>query len=125
MAQNRLPEARREIEAALSKLRGATSTHEALYLGGALLIASSIAAGQTRYTDAEAKATEALHLFEQRARNPELSADVGEAPLILAHDRRVLGDLYGARRFASRAVACLTAGLGAEHAKTREAAGML
>jgi tetratricopeptide (TPR) repeat protein len=125
MARGRLPEARREIEAALSKLRGTTNTHEALYLGGALLIASRIAAGQTRYTDAEAAATEALQLFEQRARNPELSADVGEALLILAQDRRVQGDSDGARRFAGRAVACLTAGLGAEHVKTREAAKML
>jgi len=105
MARGRLPEARREIEAAPSKLRGTTNTHEALYLGGALLIASRIAAGQTRYTDAEAAATEALHLFEQRARDPQLSAEVGEALLILAQDRRVEGDSDGARRFASRAVA--------------------
>jgi tetratricopeptide (TPR) repeat protein len=125
VARGRLPEARREIEAALNKLRGATSTHEALYLGGALLIASKIAAAQARYADAEEAATDALHLFEQRARSPELSADVGEALLTLAQDRRAQGDSDGARRFATRALKCLTAGLGADHAKTKEAAGML
>ena len=59
------------------------------------------------------------------ARNRELSAAVGEALLILAQDRRVQGDYDAARRFASLAVAGLTAGLGAEHVKTKEAARML
>jgi serine/threonine-protein kinase len=125
MTRGRLQEARQQVETAVDGLRKTGSNHDVLYLGSALLTESRIAAAQGRYVDAEAIATEALHLFERRARQAEQSADVGEALLILAQERRAQGDPTGTHRFANRAATCLTAALGPDHPLTQQAAAML
>lgn len=125
LARGRLPEARQEIETALGDLHKVAGSHDALYLGSAMLISSRIAAAEARYPDAEQTATNALHLFEQRARSPDMSADVGEALLVLAHERRAQGDSKGAADLARRAQSCLEAALGPEHPLTRNAALIL
>src|SRR6185437_14325462 len=96
LTRSRLPEAQHEIETALHDSHKVAGSRDALYLGSAMLISSRIAAAQARYLDAEQTATSALHLFEQRARSPDTSADVGEALLVLAQERRARGDPRGA-----------------------------
>lgn len=129
MARERFEEAGNEIGAVLGKLRSNSVTGEAPYLGSAMLIASRIASriakAEGQRAEAEGKTAEALAFFEQRARKPELSADVGEALLLLAEERRDRGDRDGMREAARRAVVSLTAGLGADHTLTHEAAAML
>jgi hypothetical protein len=125
LARGRLPEARHEIETALGDLHKVAGSRDALYLGSAMLISSRIAAAEARYPDAEQTATSALHLFEQRARSPDMSADVGEALLVLAQERRAQGDSKGAADLARRAQSCLNSALGPEHPLTRDAALIL
>jgi len=48
----------------------------------------------------------ALHLFEQRARNPDMSGHVVEALLVLAQEGRTQGDSQGAADL-RRAQSCL------------------
>jgi tetratricopeptide (TPR) repeat protein len=84
-ARGELPQAQQQIEAALQKLRAAASSRDALYLGSALLTAGRIAAARQHYPEAQDKAQQALDLFQQRARQPQQSADVGEALLLLAN----------------------------------------
>jgi tetratricopeptide (TPR) repeat protein len=90
-------------------------------LGAALLLSSRIAIAQRRTLDAENAAKEALSFSEEHARKPELSADVGEALLVLAEAQRGGNDPSGARESAGRAAVALTNSLGADHPLTREA----
>jgi hypothetical protein len=66
-------------------------------------------------------AGEALQLDESRARGPEMSADVGEAALVLAQARFAAQEPKAARDSASRASRILNLTLGADHALTRTA----
>jgi tetratricopeptide (TPR) repeat protein len=121
LAQNRLEEARRQVDSTLEGLHAATFGN---IPGFALLASSRIAAAQGRFADAQDAATRALQLFTNTARKPELSADVGEALLLLAEARRGQGDLDGARDAAGRATVSLQAGLGPDHVLTREAVAL-
>jgi ATP/maltotriose-dependent transcriptional regulator MalT len=122
LAQNRLEEASQQIDSTLRSLRAATFGN---IPGFALLASSRIAAAQGRFADAERSATQALQVFTNIARKPELSADVGEALLLVADARRGRGDLEGARDAAGRAAVSLEAGLGPDHLLTREAAALV
>ncbi len=121
LARGELPQAQQQIEAALQKLRAAASSRDALYLGSALLTAGKIASARQHYPEAQDKAQQALNLFEQRARQPQQSADVGEALLLLAKERRAQGDAAGTRALAGRAAQCLDAALGPDHFLTHDA----
>jgi hypothetical protein len=94
------------------------------YLPGALLWSARIALAQNRYADAAATALEARGLYEKRARDPNVSADVGEASLELArawqaqHDARWSGAIQ-------QAITSLQAALGDGNPKTRAAAALL
>jgi tetratricopeptide (TPR) repeat protein/tRNA A-37 threonylcarbamoyl transferase component Bud32 len=93
-------------------------------LGPALLLSSRIAVAQGHIEDAESAAKEALSFSEKRARQPEFSADVGEALLVLAEAQRAGNDPSGARESAGRAVVALTNSLGADHPLTLKAVAL-
>jgi len=76
-------------------------------------------------TDAEAFTQEALKIDESRARDPNQSADVGEASLLLAQAKFARGDFNGALAIARRATEILTHSLGADHSLTVAAAALV
>jgi len=65
-----------------------------------------------------------LRIDESRARDPNQSADVGEASLLVAQAKFARGDLEGARIAARRANQILTHALGADHSLTTAAAAL-
>jgi serine/threonine protein kinase len=122
LAENRLDEARQKIDSVLHDLR-APNTGGYGYLAAALALSSRICLADRRWADAERAANEALALFEERARDPAASADVGESLLLLAKAQRGLGEATAADT-ARRAAIPLEAALGASHPLTREAAAL-
>jgi eukaryotic-like serine/threonine-protein kinase len=74
-----------------------------------------------RSADAEHFARQLLSVAEAVARGPDTSADVGEALLLLAKAEIAQGRATEAQPLLDRAARCLTNGLGADHALTREA----
>jgi hypothetical protein len=70
---------------------------------------------------AESYAQAAIELAQTVARDPEQSADVGEALLLLGLAQRAADNLAAARQSFERATVSLTNGLGADHRLTREA----
>jgi tetratricopeptide (TPR) repeat protein len=123
LAQGHPGPAQNQLDPLIAKVRdpkgGLTSS-----LGAALLLSSRIAVAQGRSKDAETAAREALSFAEERARQSELSADVGEALLVLAEAQRAGNDASAARESAGRAVVALTNSLGADHPFTREATAL-
>jgi serine/threonine protein kinase len=85
-----------------------------------LELASRAALALSLASDAEHFAREALHIAEAAARGPDTSADVGEALLLLAKAEIAQGRAPEAHALLERAARCLTNGLGAEHALSRE-----
>ena len=84
-------------------------------------LAANAALTLGRSLDAENFAREQLQLAEAVARGPDTSANVGEALLLLAKAEIAQGRALEAQPLLERAVRCLTNGLGADHAVTREA----
>jgi tetratricopeptide (TPR) repeat protein len=68
-----------------------------------------------------ATAREAAAIAEASALNPERSAHVGAALMMMAEAQRATGDLVNARASAQRAAMALAASLGANHSETRAA----
>jgi tetratricopeptide (TPR) repeat protein len=120
LAQGRPEEARRTLDSLLPELRQPKGDKRTL-LPWALQWSTKVALAQKRYADAAGLASELLQECERRARNPEMSADVGEASLLLAQAKGASGDQQGMQDAARRAVTSLTAALGPDHALTREA----
>jgi eukaryotic-like serine/threonine-protein kinase len=120
LAQGRPEDARRTLDALLPELRQPKGDKRIL-LPSALQWSAKVAMTQARYADAVSLAKELLQECERRARNPEMSADVGEAALLLAQAKGASGDQQGMHDAARRAVTSLTASLGADHALTRAA----
>jgi hypothetical protein len=120
LAQGRPEEARRTLDSLLPELREPKGDKRTL-LPWALQWSAKVALAQKRYADAVSLANELLQECERRARNPEMSADVGEASLLLAQAKGASGDKQGTQDAARRAVTSLTASLGPDHALTREA----
>ena len=120
LAQGRPEEARRTLDSLLPELRRPKGDKRTL-LPWALQWSTKVALAQKRYADAAGLANELLQECERRARNPEMSADVGEASLLLAQAKGASGDKQGMQDAARRAVTSLTAALGPDHALTREA----
>jgi eukaryotic-like serine/threonine-protein kinase len=87
----------------------------------ALDLAARAALALGRPLDAERFARQAVGMAEAVARGPETSADVGEALLLLAEAEIAQGRKAEAQPLLERAARCLTNGLGAEHALSREA----
>jgi hypothetical protein len=84
-------------------------------------LAGNAALALGRSVDAENFAREELHLADAVARGPDTSADVGEALLLLAKAEIAQDRSTEAQPLLERAARCLTNGLGADHALTREA----
>jgi eukaryotic-like serine/threonine-protein kinase len=120
LAQGRFADAQRVLEPIVLRIRDPKG-EQANLLSRALLLSARLAAGQERYADAARLAGEALRENERRARNPAVSADVGEAALLLAQDKRALGDQRGMQTAAQQAVVSLTASLGVDSPLTRDA----
>jgi hypothetical protein len=77
------------------------------------------AAGDTALALQSAK--DAVAAAERIARDPERSADVGEARLLLARAQQAAGAAHEASATARLAAAALSHGLGDNHALTRQA----
>ena len=120
LAQGRPEDAQRTLDPMLPELREPNGRQRTL-LPGALTGSVKIAMAQKRYPEAIELANELLKEQIRRARNPAMSADVGEASLLLALAKQAIGDQNGMHEAARQAVISLTAGLGADNARTRDA----
>jgi tetratricopeptide (TPR) repeat protein len=120
LAQGRPEDARRMLDPMLPELREPNGRQRTL-LPGALMGSIKAAMAQKRYPEAIDLANELLKEQVRRARNPAMSADVGEASLLLALAKQAIGDQNGMHEAARQAAISLTAGLGADNARTREA----
>jgi serine/threonine-protein kinase len=120
LAQGRPEDARRMLDPMLPELREPNGRQRTL-LPGALTGSIKTAMAQKRYPEAIDLANELLKEQVRRARNPAMSADVGEASLLLALAKQAIGDQNGMREAARQAAISLTAGLGADNARTRDA----
>lgn len=122
LAQGKRDEARHLADSLVAQARD-PSLGLTFYLDAALLAASR-AALRNDAAAAEAFAQEALWIDEHRARDPEQSANVGEASLILAQAKLARRDWSGARAMADRANRVLTRALGASHSLATTAAAV-
>jgi tetratricopeptide (TPR) repeat protein len=120
LAQGRPEDARRTLDSLLPELRQPKGDKRTL-LPWALQWSAKVAMVQKRYADAVSLASELLQECARRARNPDMSADVGEASLLLAQAKGASGESQGMQDAARRAVTSLTAALGPDHALTRAA----
>jgi serine/threonine-protein kinase len=120
LAQGHSAGARTRLDPLIAAMRDPDSNIGS-YLPTALLLSSRIATAEGRTADAARAATEALDLWQKRARNAESSADVGEALLVLAQAQHAGKDLGAARQSAARALIALNNGLGPDHPMTTEA----
>jgi eukaryotic-like serine/threonine-protein kinase len=89
-----------------------------------LNLASAAATGLGQPADGERYAREALSIAQSVSRGTDTSADVGEAILLLAKAEVAQGRPAEAQPLFERAARCLTNGLGAQHALSREAKGL-
>ena len=120
LAQGRPDEARARIAALLTDL-GYPERRDGPVLPATLRSAARIEPAGGSPTLAESYARAAVELAEGVARDPEQSADVGEALLLLGLAQRESGNPSAARESFRRATRSLTNGLGAAHPLTREA----
>ncbi len=86
-----------------------------------LNLAARAALASGRSAEGERFARQLLGVAEAVARGPDTSADVGEALLLLGQAEIAQGRAAEAQPLLERAARCLTNGLGADHAMTREA----
>jgi non-specific serine/threonine protein kinase/serine/threonine-protein kinase len=120
LALGRAEQARARIAALLTDL-GFPDRRDGPVLPPTLRAAARIELSAGSTATAERYARAAVEVAETVARDPEQSADVGEALLLLGLAQREAGNLPGARQSFERATVSLTNGLGAEHRLTREA----
>ncbi len=89
-----------------------------------LLLAGRVALAAGRAGDAAQLTADALEIANSLARNPQQSATVGEARLLLARALLATGDTGGARAAIQGAASALRAGLTPEHPLALEAAAL-
>jgi serine/threonine-protein kinase len=92
---------------------------------GLLLLATTVYLAAEEFQQAEQFASAMHEVAVAAARDPAMSADVGQALLFRAKARRGLGDLAGANEDLTLAVPSLENGLGAEHPDAVEARALL
>jgi tetratricopeptide (TPR) repeat protein len=119
LIEGSLVDARGLMESLTAKLR--TDSAQRVLLRAALAGAARVALAQKRYSDASSLATEALAEATRRARDPAMSADVGESALLIAQAKAGLGDSKGAHEAARQAVVSLSASVGDHNELTRAA----
>ncbi len=120
LTRGKLKEAKQLIDASLEQF-GYPEAKPALNLTAALTTAARIYSELKQQQEAEAFAQSALKISEGIAREPNQSADVGEALLALASVHRAKGDASAAKDAAKRAVEALSNGLGQAHPLTQQA----
>jgi hypothetical protein len=120
LAEQRNAEAAQTLQSVVAAIR-ANSKVAGAQLARALLDSAKAALALGQYADARRLAQESLTEDLRKARDPNLSADVGEASLELAKAERAVGDAPGAHAAAHQAAVSLTASLGPDHALTRDA----
>jgi eukaryotic-like serine/threonine-protein kinase len=120
LAEARYPEAAQTLKSVVSIIR-ANSKTAGFLLASAVLDSAKAALALEQYADARRLAHEALTETLRKARNPDASADVGEASLVLAEAQKALGDAPAARDAGHQAAVSLTGSLGPDNALTRDA----
>jgi serine/threonine protein kinase len=110
--------------ASLAALAGGANV-KPLDEGSSLNLAARAALALGRPADAEHYARQLLGMVEALSRGPDTSADVGEALVLLAKAEIAQGRAVEGQSLLARAVRCLTNGLGADHALTREAVELM
>jgi hypothetical protein len=106
----------------LAELTAFGVTDPSWHRGYASLARDAVAIGLPAAADSLARL--AIRLAGMSGQDPERSADVGVALVVLARARAAEGDSAGARDAANRAARALTAGLGADQPRTRDAAAL-
>jgi serine/threonine-protein kinase len=117
LSQGAIDNAREVIDAELRRLGDTNSAARAIALRVSVHVHT--AAGDTALALQSAK--DAVAAAERIARDPERSADVGEARLLLARAQQAAGAAHEASATARLAAAALSHGLGDNHALTRQA----
>jgi eukaryotic-like serine/threonine-protein kinase len=120
LAEQRNAEAMQTLQSVVAAIR-ANSKFAGSLLARALLDSATAAFALGQYADARRFAQEALTENLRKARNPNLSADVGDASLQLAKAERAVGDAPAAHAAAHQAAISLNGSLGPDNALTREA----
>ena len=120
LAERRYAEGARTLQSIAASIR-ANPKSAGFLLAGALLDATRAALALGQYAEASRLAQEALTETRRKARDPDVSADVGEASLLLAKAKKALDDAPAAHDAARQAVVSLTSSLGADNALTRDA----
>ena len=120
LAQGQTDRARARIAALLTELRF-PDRRDGPVLPAALRSAARIELAGGSAAVAERYAHAAVELAQAVARDPEQSADVGEALLLLGLAQRGAGNLSAARQSFQRATVSLANGLGTDHRLTRDA----
>jgi serine/threonine-protein kinase len=124
LAEGRLGDALRDSQAALDLLGYPVERHGP-DLPVAVLTLAEVRLARREFSEASTAARDAVELFAGDALDPARSADVGAAELVRARAALGRGDPAQARAIARRAAACLRAGLGPDHARTREAEALV
>jgi eukaryotic-like serine/threonine-protein kinase len=114
----RVAEAREVIDALLGQIDREPSHGP---LAAALILGAEIALADGNVGLAETRAKRAVDRTSRAARDSTRSAEVGKAQLIRARVHQVRGEREAAQSAYRAAEASLSAGLGADHALTREA----
>jgi serine/threonine-protein kinase len=91
-------------------------------LAATLITRAQALAASARPAEAFADAKDALAVAESQARQPDRSANIGMALMVMANLQRAQGDEAGARASATRAAHALELSLGPNHSETRQAA---
>jgi tetratricopeptide (TPR) repeat protein len=120
LAEARYAEAAQTLQSVIAAIR-ANSKIAGAHLARALLDSAKATLAQGQYANARRLAQEALTEDLRKARDPALSADVGEASLVLAQAQKALDDAPAAYAAAHQAVVSLTGSLGPDNALTRDA----
>jgi tetratricopeptide (TPR) repeat protein len=120
LARGDAEQARKRITVLLTEM-GFPERRDAPVLPAALRSAARIELSGGSPAVAQSYAQAAVELARTVARDPEQSADVGEALLLLGLAQRAADNLDAAHQSFQRATVSLTNGLGADHRLTREA----
>jgi eukaryotic-like serine/threonine-protein kinase len=120
LAEARYAEAAQTLQAVVAAIR-ANSKIAGAHLGRAVLDCAKATLALGQYAEARRLAQAALTENLRKARDPALSADVGEASLVLAQAQKALDDAPATHAAAHQAVVSLTRSLGPDNALTREA----
>src|SRR6185369_612207 len=124
LARGNVAAARPHRDEAL-KLAGYKGAHAERALPRVLLDAGQLSLAEHDSAQATQFTKASLTITEGVARGPDTSADVGEGLLRLAQAQLAADPNADIRPLLLRAVRCLTNGLGADHALTREAGQLL